>query len=92
MQPLSIGFIGFGEAGSTIAGGLLSAGVTDLYAFDINTGSPAFGLLIMAEAASRRQDSIAKLGLSSRFGPEGPRTYRELLKAITDARGVRSGA
>lgn len=39
MQRLSIGFIGFGEAGSTIAGGL-------------------------------------------RFGPDGPRTYRELLEAL----------
>jgi 3-hydroxyisobutyrate dehydrogenase-like beta-hydroxyacid dehydrogenase len=37
---------------------------------------------IMAEAAARRQDSIAKLGVATRFGPEGPRTYRELLEAI----------
>jgi len=38
----------------------------------------------MAEAASRRQESIAKLGVSSRFGPEGPRTYRDLLEALGD--------
>jgi 3-hydroxyisobutyrate dehydrogenase-like beta-hydroxyacid dehydrogenase len=36
----------------------------------------------MAEAASRRQDSMAKLGVASRFGPEGPRTYRDLLEAL----------
>jgi 3-hydroxyisobutyrate dehydrogenase-like beta-hydroxyacid dehydrogenase len=39
---------------------------------------------IMAEAASRRQDSIAKLGVSSRFGPDGPETYRDLLDAIAE--------
>jgi 3-hydroxyisobutyrate dehydrogenase-like beta-hydroxyacid dehydrogenase len=37
---------------------------------------------IMAEAASRRQDSIAQLGVSSQFGPDGPKTYRDLLGAI----------
>jgi len=37
---------------------------------------------IMAAAAARRQDTIAKLGVSARFGPEGPRTYQELLEAL----------
>jgi 3-hydroxyisobutyrate dehydrogenase-like beta-hydroxyacid dehydrogenase len=37
---------------------------------------------IMAEAAARRQDSIAQLGVASRFGSEGPRTYRELLEML----------
>jgi 3-hydroxyisobutyrate dehydrogenase-like beta-hydroxyacid dehydrogenase len=37
---------------------------------------------IMAEAAARRQDWCARLGISSRFGPEGPKTYREALEAI----------
>jgi 3-hydroxyisobutyrate dehydrogenase-like beta-hydroxyacid dehydrogenase len=41
---------------------------------------------IMAEAAARRQDWCARLGLSSRFGPDGPRTYREVLDAMYDAR------
>jgi len=31
----SVGFIGFGEAGSTIGKGLRSAGIDRLYAFDI---------------------------------------------------------
>jgi len=37
-----IGFIGFGEAGSTIAGGLRSAGVEGLFAFDINAHDARF--------------------------------------------------
>jgi 3-hydroxyisobutyrate dehydrogenase-like beta-hydroxyacid dehydrogenase len=38
---------------------------------------------IMAEAAARRQDWCAQLGISSRFGPEGPETYREALEVIS---------
>lgn len=52
MQPPSIGFIGFGEAGSTIAGGLWAAGVTRMSAFDINTHAPHFGPLIERRAAA----------------------------------------
>ena len=37
---------------------------------------------IMAEAAARRQDWCARLGVSSQFGPDGPKTYREALEAI----------
>jgi len=37
---------------------------------------------IMAEAAARRQDWCARLRVSSRFGPDGPKTYREALEAI----------
>lgn len=37
---------------------------------------------IMAEAAARRQGATAALGLKDRFGPEGPKTYREFLDAI----------
>jgi len=37
---------------------------------------------IMAEAAARRQDWCARLGVSSRFGPDGPSTYHEALEAI----------
>jgi len=37
---------------------------------------------IMAEAAARRQDWCARLGISKNFGPEGPKTYREVLEAI----------
>jgi 3-hydroxyisobutyrate dehydrogenase-like beta-hydroxyacid dehydrogenase len=37
---------------------------------------------IMAEAAARRQDWCARLDLKSRFGPEGPKSYREVVEAI----------
>jgi 3-hydroxyisobutyrate dehydrogenase-like beta-hydroxyacid dehydrogenase len=37
---------------------------------------------IMAEATARRQDWSALLDLRSRFGPEGPRTYAEVVGAI----------
>jgi len=37
---------------------------------------------IMADAAARRQDWCAKLGISKEFGPEGPKNYREALEAI----------
>src|SRR5262249_33751888 len=37
---------------------------------------------IMAEAAARRQDWCARLGISSKFGAAGPGTYQEALEAI----------
>ena len=37
---------------------------------------------MMAEAAARRQDWCARLGIAAKFGPEGPRTYREAIDAI----------
>jgi acetyl-CoA carboxylase alpha subunit len=37
---------------------------------------------IMAAAAARRQDWCARLGISKNFGPDGPKTYREVLEAI----------
>ncbi len=37
---------------------------------------------IMAEATVRRQDWAADLDLKSHFGPEGPRTYREVLDVL----------
>jgi 3-hydroxyisobutyrate dehydrogenase-like beta-hydroxyacid dehydrogenase len=38
---------------------------------------------IMAEAAARRQDWCARRGISSEFGPDGPKTYREAVNAIS---------
>lgn len=38
-----IGFVGFGEAGSHIAGGLRSAGIEYTAAYDINTSTPGLG-------------------------------------------------
>ena len=37
---------------------------------------------IMAEAAARRQDWCARLGIASLFGPDGPKSYQEVLQAI----------
>jgi 3-hydroxyisobutyrate dehydrogenase-like beta-hydroxyacid dehydrogenase len=39
---------------------------------------------IMAEATARRQDWSARLGLRSRFGPDGPRTYRDVLAVVAE--------
>lgn len=38
---------------------------------------------IMAEAAARRQEWSAAVGLASHFGPGGPETYREVLDVLT---------
>jgi len=46
----AVGFIGFGEAGSTIALGLREAGVERLFAFDIKTSSTDFGPTIAQRA------------------------------------------
>lgn len=37
---------------------------------------------IMSEAAARRQDWAARLGLAARFGPEGPTSYREVVEVL----------
>ena len=50
MVTPSIGFIGFGEAGFTIARGLREAGVERISAFDIATGSSDRGPLIRERA------------------------------------------
>src|SRR5262245_1643433 len=49
-QP-AIGFIGFGEAGFTIASGLRGAGVEDIQAYDIATDAVDRGPLIRDRAA-----------------------------------------
>lgn len=46
-----IGFVGFGEAGFHIAGGLRGAGIAGITAFDINTNTPGLGEKIRARAA-----------------------------------------
>jgi 3-hydroxyisobutyrate dehydrogenase-like beta-hydroxyacid dehydrogenase len=47
---IPLGFIGFGEAGSTLAAGLRSAGVARIVAYDINATSPTLGPLIQRRA------------------------------------------
>jgi 3-hydroxyisobutyrate dehydrogenase len=48
---MKIGFLGFGEAGSTIANGLRGAGVESLAAYDINRGDPRRGPVMERRAA-----------------------------------------
>jgi len=48
---VTVGFIGFGEAGSAIAGGLAEAGVDRLFAFDIAADDATFGPAIRQRAA-----------------------------------------
>lgn len=67
MAP-AVGFIGFGEAGSTIAGGLRSAGVERLSAFDIRTHAADFGPRIRERARDTQTtlvDSPADLARGS---------------------------
>jgi len=51
-RPVTIGFVGFGEAGFTIGNGLRAAGLERLFAYDIAAGSPARGPLIRQRAAT----------------------------------------
>jgi len=41
---------------------------------------------IMAEATARRQDWSAEMDLRSHFGPEGPKTYRDVVEVIEGIR------
>src|SRR5687767_13462684 len=52
MSTVSIGFVGFGEAGFTIGNGLRSAGVERLFAYDIATDSPDRGPQIRQRAGA----------------------------------------
>jgi 3-hydroxyisobutyrate dehydrogenase len=43
---------------------------------------------IMAEATARRQDWSARMKLKERFGPEGPKTYREVVDVIAELAAI----
>lgn len=67
---MNIGFIGFGEAGSTIAKGLRSAGVERLHAFDINRHEPTRGAVMEQRAADSQTilvESSAELAARSQI-------------------------
>jgi 3-hydroxyisobutyrate dehydrogenase-like beta-hydroxyacid dehydrogenase len=49
-DELTIGFIGFGEAGFNIARGLRGAGAGQIFAYDINTDTPSLGEKIRQRA------------------------------------------
>jgi 3-hydroxyisobutyrate dehydrogenase-like beta-hydroxyacid dehydrogenase len=50
IDELKIGFVGFGEAGYNLAKGLRGAGVTRMYAYDINTQTAKLGERIKRRA------------------------------------------
>ena len=56
---MTIGFIGFGEAGFTIGRGLRSAGLERLFAYDIAAGSRDRGSLIQSRAAEAGATLVA---------------------------------
>ena len=63
-----VGFVGFGEAGSTIAAGLRAAGCERAVAYDINRDDPGRGALIRqraAESGTTLVDSPADLARES---------------------------
>ena len=67
---MTIGFVGFGEAGSTIAGGLRSAGCDRLVAYDIHRDDASRGPLIQrraVESGTDLVDSSAELVRESRI-------------------------
>jgi len=59
MDELKLGFIGFGEAGFHLAKGLRAAGLTQLFAYDINTHSPDFGAKIQGRATESAVQLVA---------------------------------
>jgi 3-hydroxyisobutyrate dehydrogenase-like beta-hydroxyacid dehydrogenase len=67
---MTIGFVGFGEAGFTIANGLRSAGADEIVAFDINRHDSSRGPLIeqrAGESRTRLVDSSSELARESRI-------------------------
>ena len=47
---------------------------------------------VMAEATARRQYSSAQMDLRSHFGPDGPKTYREVVDVIAELRAISARA
>ncbi len=63
---IAVGFIGFGEAGSTIAGGLRSAGIDRISAFDIKPKTSDIATIVeSAEALAKASDIIFSTVTSS---------------------------
>ena len=98
----SVGFIGFGEAGSAIAAGLRSAGATRLCAYDIHCDTPIFGPKMKppaGEPATREERLLADSGIPreafERFSNLTPGTRRPYLvwpgdmKISGEAEGIR---
>jgi 3-hydroxyisobutyrate dehydrogenase-like beta-hydroxyacid dehydrogenase len=57
-DALKIGFVGFGEAGYHLAKGLRGAGVTRMFAYDINADAPGLGARIRNRAAEAEVELV----------------------------------
>jgi 3-hydroxyisobutyrate dehydrogenase-like beta-hydroxyacid dehydrogenase len=97
---MTIGFIGFGEAGFTIGNGLRSAGLDELLAYDIAWQSPERGPLIQGRAkaagahlvespeelAARASTLISTVTCSSAI--DAARQHAPFLRGASDSRGA----
>src|ERR1700678_1164625 len=89
-----IGFIGFGEAGFHIAGGLRGAGIDGIAAFDINTETPGLCEKIRqraAETATRLAGSNAELTAAADIVISTVTANQALAAAQQSASGLRPG-
>lgn len=50
IENFTIGFVGFGEVGYRYGGGLIEAGISEIYAYDIDQDSDRYGALIHSRA------------------------------------------
>ena len=66
MSP-RMAFIGFGEAGSTIAAGLRSVGATCLFAYDIKTDAGVAFPLTRRQATENDTDPRFYISVSKKF-------------------------
>lgn len=89
-----VGFVGFGEAGFHIAGGLRGAGIAGIIAYDINTDTPGLGEKIRRraqETGTRLVDSNAELTNGSDIVISTVTANQALDAANQNAPGLRSG-
>ena len=89
-----IGFVGFGEAGFHIAGGLLGAGIAGITAFDINADTPGLGEKIRrraGETGTRLVGSNAELTESSDIVISTVTSNQALAAARQNAPGLHAG-
>lgn len=89
-----VGFVGFGEAGFHIAGGLRGAGIAGIIAYDINADTPGLGETIRRraqETGTRLVDSNAELTSGSDIVISTVTANQALDAASQNAPGLRSG-
>lgn len=87
MQPPIIAFIGFGEAGPSIAQGLMQAGITDIRAYDILVDDPQMrdAWIAKAEATGARACKSAQEAVTDATFVFSTVTSKEAPKAARSA-------